>query len=270
MNCEKIQESLEEYYLGELDGELSARFDAHLAEGCSNCREALSDVVAGIDLLYDLAPTASLNDALRGDILDRVRTNSSQSGLSEPFAPSLVSPSPTVATHVVAFASIGAVAAGFILAMLLFPSKLPQDTRTAGQRIDGRPGFQSHAGELSGPDRVPPTLRMADDEFRMTSFVSLRPPAKADGPHGTVIWDPLAGEVHFFGFGCRGGLVDTQYVLWVEDSTNGNVESIPLDVDNKGRCQAVMSASTDFPPQVFVTIESLDGSNREQLLIREL
>ncbi len=258
MNCEAFQESIVQYYLGELDDVASAQFDEHIAGGCPSCTRALNDIAAGVDVLFDSAPVSQLAESTRAAILRQVERSKSCSAGST--SPNEASTAAFVGYRATAAGGCS-VAAGWLLAMILFPA-----TQVGSQNIGGpssQPGISSQAssagrassGALAGLERLPSNLRMAEDEFRTTSFVSLHQPSVPAGPIGKVIWDPLAGEIHFFGSGFRQPPNGMQAVLWAEDPIEESVLPVPLEIDSNGTCRAVVSASNLVPPMVYVTIE---------------
>lgn len=281
-----MQESIVEYYLGELDEEQTDQFDAHLASGCSSCHAALADIQIGIGLLYEAGPAGELANSQRAAILSRVRQfsagESSQSAESpnvrfakQPPHASTAKPA-SLPMRVAMYAC--STVAGWLVMMAAFPSTNLEVEQIVAQGADSRAGVnalgQPSAQTMESAGRVPGDLRIAEDQFRKTRFVSMRQPANNTGPRGNVIWDPLGGEVHFFGFGFMQPPAGQLAVLWGEDLLNATVESVPLSINENGRCHAVLPASTLAPPRVVVTIEQLDNAADqpvgEQLLIQEI
>lgn len=285
MNCASLQESIVEYYLGELDEEQTAQVDQHLASGCRSCQSALADIQTGIGLLYEAGPEGELDDSHSAAILSRAR-QSVGAGLQLPEGPDvsvanqILQATPSKPASLLKRVGMCAcsVAAGWLIMMAVFPSTSLEAERVIGQGAGSRTGASDHgkppASTLASAGRVPADLRIAEDQFRTTSFVSLRQPANHTGPRGSVIWDPLGGEIHFFGFGFLRPAAGQLAVLWGEDLLDGTVVSAPLSINQDGRCQAVLPASTLTPPRVVVTIEPVDDAADqpagEQLLIQEV
>ncbi|GAB5405494.1 MAG: hypothetical protein Aurels2KO_37250 [Aureliella sp.] len=271
MNCEAFENSVVQYYLGELDSELSAKFDDHLAGGCPDCRRGLAEVIDGIDVLYESAPSRALSDSKRSAILDRVEQHVSRES-NAPVAKSYSARKPLSAVGATT-AGACSIAAGWLLAMTLFPVTHKDAEQSERQVSQADDSLKMPAGTLADAEPIPSELRMADDEFRTTKFVSLRYSAKPFGPSGKIIWDPLAGEVHFFGSGFLRPSEGEQVVLWVEDRLEERLRSISLEINDLGQCRAVVPASTLVPPRVFATAESAsaiaDKPSGEMLLEQE-
>lgn len=284
MNCIKIQESLVEYQLAELDAVESALIEEHLSKGCPECRDAHAAILEGIDLLFEAAPNTQVADAQREAILLRAERNpglASTSGndrvsiqTAADAAQKLPKHSSKLATLALSLASL---AAGWISMMIVLPPARNVGQLPAVAQVGDPPAIAAAMEQnrsIAGVDRVPPALRLSDDQFRMTSFVSLHQPANASGPNANIVWDPLAGEIHFFGFSFPAQNADHEFVVWARDQIDNSVVSAVLEVDDQGQCSAVLPASQSLPPHVLVTSEinysEVSQPSQDILLIHEV
>lgn len=74
MNCEQLAPLYEEYALGTLEGEERAEIEAHLASACPQCTPGVAEARWVVAQLAHAAPDAQPPVALRGKIMDAVKT----------------------------------------------------------------------------------------------------------------------------------------------------------------------------------------------------
>jgi anti-sigma-K factor RskA len=75
MDCEQLASLYEEYALGVLEGEERAELEAHLARACPNCTPGVAKARWVVAQLALAAPEVQPPAALRGKILDAVRSS---------------------------------------------------------------------------------------------------------------------------------------------------------------------------------------------------
>jgi anti-sigma-K factor RskA len=75
MDCEQLDLLYEEYALGILEGEERAELEAHLASGCAKCTPGVARARYVVSQLALAAPDAEPPAALRGKIMDAVRSS---------------------------------------------------------------------------------------------------------------------------------------------------------------------------------------------------
>ena len=75
MKCEQLAPLYEEYAIGVLEGEERAELDAHLARTCSTCTPGVAQARWVVAQLALAAPDAQPPAALRGKIMDAVKTS---------------------------------------------------------------------------------------------------------------------------------------------------------------------------------------------------
>jgi anti-sigma-K factor RskA len=79
MNCEQLAPLYEEYALGVLEGKERAELEAHLARGCQKCTPGVAHARWLVVQLTLAAPDAQPPAALRGKIMDAVKTSTDTS-----------------------------------------------------------------------------------------------------------------------------------------------------------------------------------------------
>ena len=75
MNCEQLAPLYEEYALGVLEGEERAELEAHLARACAQCTPGIAQARWVVAQLALAAPDAQPPAALRGKVMDAVKTS---------------------------------------------------------------------------------------------------------------------------------------------------------------------------------------------------
>ena len=85
MDCEQLAPLYEEYALGVLEGEERAEMEAHLARACPKCTPGIAKARWVVSQLAHAAPDAQPPAALRGKILDAVKSSATQHAPVTPF-----------------------------------------------------------------------------------------------------------------------------------------------------------------------------------------
>lgn len=257
MNCAELQEMFVQYHLDELDDASAHAIDAHLACGCDACNAEMSAILDGIDLFYDVAPDSAVSQSLLGHIRAAAKTMQTSSANLQTARPQAARSAASLETVVIASVSLlGSLAAGLLLMMYLAPLE-NLDPPQASQTQDfpaGRMRLErKHA--LEGIEQVPPDLRLAQAQFRRTQFVSLRAPSASVDFRGTIVWDPLGSEIHFFGYDFAVPPANHDYVLWIggPDGKPYPAKTLVLDADNDST--AIVRIPGRFSATAFVTVE---------------
>jgi len=84
MDCEQLAPLYEEYALGVLEGEERAELEAHLARSCPTCTPGIAKARGVVAQLALYAPDAEPPAALRGKILDAVKSSNEASRATVP------------------------------------------------------------------------------------------------------------------------------------------------------------------------------------------
>ena len=85
MDCEQLAPLYEEYALGVLEGEERLELEAHLARACPNCTPGVAKARWVVAQLAFAAPDAQPPAALRGKILDAVKSSPDAARSAIPF-----------------------------------------------------------------------------------------------------------------------------------------------------------------------------------------
>src|SRR5712671_5601343 len=84
MDCEQLAPLYEEYALGVLEGEERAELEAHLVRACPTCTPGVANAKWVVAQLALAAPDAQPPAALRGNILDSVKSSNETSRAAVP------------------------------------------------------------------------------------------------------------------------------------------------------------------------------------------
>ncbi len=242
--------------LGELDDREQQRVEQHLATGCESCKQSLLEILEGVDLLFEIGPTAELRGDRAAAILARARVLHAEQAIDRNAGFVWRREWPTLAV------SLMALAAGWLLAATIWPllkySQEPSHSsgQTAGSTKlgDQRPVsvptsriglgyFQDLAGHLNRPDAP-----------YQTTLVASRTVLRARSIQGLVICDTLARELHFYGRSFPPSPAGSDYVLWIGGASIAQpVETLKIAVD--GSCKAVVPLPRSKYERVFITLE---------------
>jgi anti-sigma-K factor RskA len=86
MDCEQLALLYEEYALGILEGDARDEIQAHLARGCARCTSGIAEARWTVSQLALAAPDAEPPAALRGKIMDAVKSSVNRASDAAPAA----------------------------------------------------------------------------------------------------------------------------------------------------------------------------------------
>ncbi len=256
MDCKSLQELFVEYQLGELDeGQVDA-IERHISNGCEECEREMSSILIGIDLLFEAAPSTPVSQARLTKIVERAKRSQYLIDTGSGTAV-LRNSMPQYALTISAY--VGSLAAGLLFMMAVsqsgsIPISLQNDRASSNAHL---PPSQARTDSLDGQGIVPSDFRMVQPEYRTTEFVSLgHPPSQF---RATAVWDPLVGEIHFFGFQFPPAPIDRDYILWVEQAGTVPIAIQTLRSEENGSCFFTIKTPLVTTPRLFVTLEPKDA-----------
>lgn len=268
MRCEELQRMFVQYHLGELENPNVQAIENHLASGCKACNAEMEALLDGIDLFYHVAPESYVSQSMEIRIATVMEAELSKPTAMQPVSSVAASPS-AIVRYVSMLASL---AAGLLLMMYLVPLKsiAPPQGRHP-QVLSGTQVPTERANALEGIHQVPADLHIAQAQFRRTQFVSLRAPATSAGFHGSVVWDPLCKEIHFFGYNFATPPADHEYVLWIDGPDGKPYPAKTLVLDATGNSAAIFRVQGLFSPTAFLTLEpSIEAVEQDNQAVEEL
>lgn len=249
MKCNEIADVLLEYYLGELNEKQAREIETHLASDCPVCTSLAREISDGIDGIYATLAEPELTSEVRKAIFERAigqQGNSSPSVRPKRFALSYV-----------AGVALSA-AAGLLVMMKLMPlEQTPSVEMVAG---NDEVKLSESVSDGLGEYQPPANSRMSDERFHTTRLVALNRSSDPSGPSARFVWDPLTGEVHFFGARLPDPRSGRRLVLWAWDPLYMTYSHVELTVDASGRCAGVVTSGTTVAPLLIVTEELVDDS----------
>ncbi|MEZ6137416.1 MAG: anti-sigma factor [Pirellulaceae bacterium] len=248
MKCAEVQDILVEFVLDELDATERQEVQQHLASNCECCQQHLAELVEGVGLLFEIAPTAELRADRAAAILSRARASQAAAPLGRDW---LTLP-----------ASLLALAAGLFIAATIWPatpiggggstSVRQESAKRANEVGEGTPSSEHRLGDFQDLAR---RLHLPSQTSYQTTFVASRAMPGSTGLQGLVICDLLARELHFFGRSFPPAPAGRDYVLWIGGISVPAQPLATLTVGVDGNCRSVVPLPDGDFEGVFVTLE---------------
>ena len=209
MNCAEYRDLLVEYHLGHLPAESARLVRAHIA-ACAQCQRELNEMAEALSLLALAESAKPPAPAFKAALLARIHAEQADT-LQRPTRRR----GPSRATWSIALAAgLAGVFAGFTASRW-------------GRSLQDVP----LPGVVTRPPLLAPPVR----------FAALHSPAGQQAAFGYVVWDSLAGELHFFAEQLAPPTPGNVYRAWFVRDDGLWTAAGELQPNAGGRCQAKFS-----------------------------
>lgn len=255
MNCDQVKDLLVEFLLNELNEETKSAINRHLRAGCQHCIAEEREIAEGMDNLLSIIPQDELSTEQRAAILASAinpsvqiqhRSNGTTTSRSRLDSPVIV----TIVPYALAFA------AGVLLMMSITSFKTVGET----SRVDLKENSSSQSGAFGvAPSTIPHDSEMSEEKYSKKLLVSMKRTNVRSKMEGSILWDALSHEVHFFGSGIEQPPAEMQYVFWLVGEENRPLLAKVLSLDPTGKCKVTAANPFGKIRFVFITLESKAG-----------
>jgi anti-sigma-K factor RskA len=239
MNCDKVQQNLVEYVLGDLRESDIAAIEAHLQDECAACEHELSDVRDGIEAVYARPSEIKLETQeirrIQNTVKELIHSRSQVTASPEFQKPALWSLS-----HMALYAA--SVAAGLLIALLIGPLE-NWTSSNSGNRL-----ANSGASTASVP---------FDQEEPRVVLTSLKNPNTLGNPTFRVLYDEMNQELHLYCGDLAPPARNTHYELFTLDANGAKRSLGTLEVHPEGNAQMVVDGLSKYNVTTL-TIETIE------------
>lgn len=228
MNCDRVQQDLVEYVLGDLSASENAAIEAHLRRGCDACERELSEVRSEVEAVYaepahvELAATEI--QRIQDSVKDLVHSRSSSIALAE-----LDEPNHATLRNLALY--LGALAAGLLAALLIGPAE-NWTSKTPGNQL-----VKSATPAASVP------FVQAQPRVVLTS---LKNPTALGNPIFRVLYDEMNQELHLYCEDLAPPTRNTHYELFTLDANGAKRSLGTLEVLEEGTAQMVVDGLSKY------------------------
>ncbi len=253
MNCAECEKLLPEFACGSLAPAELADVRRHLSSGCQHCAHELERWRETLSALALAAPTQTPPARVRSALLARVRADL-QSPVSVARDDALSAPKETrkrafswrFATPYIA-ATLCAIVAGVAA------------VRWTDQRLETQAALERDFARRMAEARQ----TFQSPHVRLAAFGRSDSNALIDGQ---LIWDSVAGEVHFYAFNLGLPSTDSHFELWFVNATGDWISVGQLAPTANGNCTALLDLPSR-PTEIVraVVTEEPNASNTASL-----
>lgn len=227
MNCAECEKLLSEFACGSLAPDEFAAVRQHLSQGCEHCEEELERWRETLSVLAMTTPSQTPPARLRKALLARVHAE------LESAIPVARHPSPGGVPATQERSLTWRFAAPYIAATLCAVVAGVAAVRWTDQRLETQAAL-----ELDFARRMAEARQTFESpHVRTAAFGSNGANAHIDGQ---LIWDSVAGEVHFYAFNLGLPATDTHFQLWFVDQAGSWISVGTLAPSESGSCTALL------------------------------